>query len=55
MGTFRLISGEGEITLSFLIIHRFFFLAFYGVITCVIFAKVVELKLDQVWMIAYWR
>lgn len=25
MGTFRLISGEGEITLSFLIIHRFFF------------------------------
>lgn len=54
MDAFRLISGEGEITLSFLIIHRYF-LAFYGVITCVIFAKVVELKLEQVWMIAYWR
>lgn len=41
-------------TLSFLIISRYFFLAFCDVFTCVIFAKVVELKLDNAWMIGYW-
>lgn len=55
MVTFRLISREGEIILSFLIIHRFFFfLAFYDIITCVSFAKVAEWKLGKVWMIGYW-
>lgn len=53
MVSFRLISGEGGITLSCLIMSRFF-LAFYGINACVIFAKVTELQLGKFWMIGYW-